>query len=301
MDLRDKAAQKQLPIPFIFKYFNVKPFYTNKGFRTGINILLDPLAEALNTIHKLPKYILVIPDKDLLAHLRWGNSGISIEIGAALHYLIKQHDIYIDRCRRLLSQKKPGALIEDGYPKLIWVRMLKRSQNIVDGKIFNFRGRFNSILEERLLDGNSDQHHIMSIDIQHDDFDVGGSLTTQGKATFWREVNRAVEKFDSDSITLRPRKYKPSQQAKPIVQKPTESCKFPTPPPTKRKHSSGESRHGPKYNKRHRSRSPRRTYHSTSRERSLTKSRSRRSSRSHSHSRRHGYHDKHHHHSHRRH
>ena len=95
-DLQDKASQKQQPVPFIFKYFNVRGFYTNKGVRSGINRLLDPLVEALNKYHKLPKYLLIVPDKDLMSQLNWDNN-ISISIGAAIHYIVKQTDILVDR------------------------------------------------------------------------------------------------------------------------------------------------------------------------------------------------------------
>ena len=131
---------KNLPVPYIFKNFNVNPSYTNKGFRTGINILVDPLVEALNTNHQLPKYILVTPDKDLLPHVKWGN-GVSVEIGAALHYVIKQHDIQVKRRRQSLMQKKPGAVLQDEFPKIVWVRMLKQLQNLIYNGVFNLRGR----------------------------------------------------------------------------------------------------------------------------------------------------------------
>ena len=267
LDLRDKAAQRNLPVPFIFKQFNIRAFYTNKGFRTGINILLDPLAEALNKYHKLLKYMLVVPDKDLLSHLKWDN-GISVEIGASLHYLVKQQDLYLQRRKRELAQKKPGALIADDYPKIIWIRMLKRPQNLVNGTVFTHRRKFNSILKERLLDGNAAVHHIMSIDIQQQDFDIGGNLTPGGKTTFWNEVNRAMQKFDADTITLRPRKYKPQiNQNMPKVMNPQEH-KLPSPPPRRGGHSHSRSTSCHKKSS-YRSRS--RSHHSKRRHRSSSR------------------------------
>ena len=42
------------------------------------------------------------------------------------------------------------------------------------------------------------------MDVQ--DFDLTGNLTIAGRTMFWKEVNKSLEKFDRDEITLRPRK-----------------------------------------------------------------------------------------------
>ena len=73
-------------------------------------------------------------------------------------------------------------------------------------EIFNLRGKFNSILEERLLDGNADNHHIMSIVVSPEHFDFSGTLTDAGKAGFWLEVDKAMHHFDIGEIKLQPRK-----------------------------------------------------------------------------------------------
>ena len=139
--------------------------------------------EALNQKHRLPKYILVIPECDVLKHITWG-SGVSILIGAALHYAIKHIDQYIDRRRSLLRERKPGALLSEEFPKIIWVRMLQRYGNTANEGIFALRGHFNSILEDRLMEGNVENHYIMSLEAQPNDFDCTGFLTAVGKSSF---------------------------------------------------------------------------------------------------------------------
>ena len=188
---------------------------------------MDPLAEVLNTYHQLPQYLLVVPDKDMLRHLQSGN-GISIVIGVVLHHIIKQHDIAMERCKVELLAKKLGALLpDDDIPKIVWIRMLKCPNNLIEGNVFSFRGKFNSILGNRLLDGKAANHYIMSIDGRFDEFDVTGNLLLSGKHTFWCEVTTALEKFDNKSIGLRPRKYLQ------LNSKSTESStsrRLPTPP-----------------------------------------------------------------------
>ena len=125
-------------------------------------------------------------------------------MGSTLHYLIKQMDMYIMRQKTDLKDKKPGALVQE-YPKIIWVHMIK-CPKLHNNAIFSLRGKFNSILEERLHDGDADNHHIMSIDVDLNEFDHQGNLTSYGKSLFWREVHRALKKFDRDQIKLKPRK-----------------------------------------------------------------------------------------------
>ena len=113
MQLPTKCETKGLKMKGIchisFANYNVSTFYTNKGLRNGINKLVDPLVEALNgKTKRLPKYILVIPDADILKDIDW-DEGISIIIGAALHYVIKEHDKLIGRRRDILKEKKPGC------------------------------------------------------------------------------------------------------------------------------------------------------------------------------------------------
>ena len=52
-------------------------------------------------------------------------------------------------------------------------------------------------------------HRIMSIDVNLDEFDRLGNLTSIGKDNFWKEVDRAIKKFDRGSIKLLPRKFQP--------------------------------------------------------------------------------------------
>ena len=182
-------------------------------------------------------------------------------LGLTLHYIIKQFDLFIDRRQTDLLDKKPGAAAEE-LPKLIWVRMLKRPSN-TGVSIFELRNKFNSILEEHLLDGRAEDHHIMSIEVNLTEYDLQGNLTSIGKELFWKEVDRAMRKFDRKQIPLHPRKYVPAElknntvddeakiEIKSVVKK-----KLPTPPLRQKKHDSSHyeedlSRKPRKYKRRH--------------------------------------------------
>ena len=274
--------------PYIFKNFNVRGYYVTSGITNIICRVIHALVEALNERAKMPKYVLVVADKDYLdcILMKFGNEGISMMLGATLHASILQIDQFFKRRHTDLQDKKPGAVIGSNYPKIIWVRMLKRPVELTK-QVFTLRGKFNTILEECLHDGKKDDHLIMSIEVQTQDFDVSGGLTRAGQAIFWKEVIKAMEKLDTDKISLKPRKMNQTGQA--------ENAQSQEPPPKKisthreREHSPKPKKHWSPYRKQ-----PSRNY---SRERSPHRRSS--NTRGHHHFQEYSRHDGRRHHSHR--
>ena len=89
--------------------------------------------------------------------------------------------------------------------------MLKRPERIMSGtcvKVLPMRNKFNAALEECVATLN-DSFHLVSIEVHEADFDLSGGLTSFGKTTFWKELNRGLKKFDKGEITLKP--CKPSK------------------------------------------------------------------------------------------
>ena len=235
--LRRSWAKKKPPVKmYIFQEFNISSHFATSGISNIINRFLNAFVEALNTCARLPKYILVIPDGDIASRF-CKEPNPSIMMGAALHTIIKNMDIYIHRRQLDLIDKKPGAAIEDNFPRIIWVRMLKRP-TYVGGEKFTLRGKFNTILEERLGDGLADTHRIMSIDVSTENFNHVGGLTAEGEKMFWKEVNSAIKKVNVNAITLLPRKPQ-HQQTKEKNMEPQHKRKLPTPPP--RAHSKDQN------------------------------------------------------------
>ena len=122
---RKAALKRNKSPPYLFDHFNVRSFYKCAGAK-GVNRMLYPLVEALNEHPKLPKYIIFFPDKDIIDSLHCQKIESALVMGSTLHYLIWQVDMFIDRRRQDIADKKPGALLQEGYPQVIWVRMLRR-------------------------------------------------------------------------------------------------------------------------------------------------------------------------------
>ena len=109
--------QSQRPVKmFLHNNFNVKTFYSNLATR-GLNRLLYPFTEALNSCYKLPRFIIVVPDKDMITRIPTFRS--SLTMGECLADLINRMSVLIQRRRQDLGDKRPGALAPDDHPTII--------------------------------------------------------------------------------------------------------------------------------------------------------------------------------------
>ena len=254
--IKAKAIASKQCMLYIFQYFNMKDFYAKFQVR-GLNKLINPIIDALNEEEPqhLLKVIVMVPDKDILESLV---NTTAFTIGAAIYYLLKQINITVECRKQDLLDKRPGAL-NPNNPTFIWVRMLRCPHNIISEKskaLFALRGKFNSILEERLAEDGSGMHHLISIEINDENFDFTGCITSAGKSIFWRELDRGLSKFDKGEITLKPRKphtAMPQQIVRSFIQSVVHWAnhpnvrdngmrKLPT-PPMRRSRSSSRGRH----------------------------------------------------------
>ena len=101
--------------------FNVLLFnasWSTRGLVKFINLLVD----ALNEKHRLPKYILVLLDVDVIKSVKdirinskedeQPHDCLSVAIGGCLHYITKQYDQLINRQIHDLTNKKMGASLQ---------------------------------------------------------------------------------------------------------------------------------------------------------------------------------------------
>ena len=118
-------------MPYIYQQYNVRDYHAGTRY-SGISCMIYPLVQALNENHRLPKYIFMLPDKDILTTLHSHNINAALVMSSTVHYLIKQIDQLLERRRQDLEAKKPGALMKQDTV-IIWVRMLKRPESIKHG------------------------------------------------------------------------------------------------------------------------------------------------------------------------
>ena len=77
-----KTSADSQQSPYVYQQFLIKPFYqTGMGSAPGtVHKLYNSLVEAFNKSHKLPHYILMVPDRDIILQLDYFAPGIGFII-----------------------------------------------------------------------------------------------------------------------------------------------------------------------------------------------------------------------------
>ena len=149
-ELKDKAVRADKPTPFIYERFNVFHFYRSSLTHNAYIRMLNSFVDALNRRPHLPKYILLVPDKDLLEAIDFFNFGITKILGTCLNWLAKQFERMLESRHENIFKKCPGALrLEE--TKLIWVKMICRPQvkpSDARFKVLATRAKLNNTLDD---------------------------------------------------------------------------------------------------------------------------------------------------------
>ena len=201
-----QGDRKKIP-PYIYENYNTLPFY--KSFSSGVTStaahMINTLIEALNTREWLPRFVVVIPDKDLLKDIEVYEFAASKVIQDLVAWTIRQMNMLIRRKCAALLEKCPGAVFGD--TKVILVRMMRRywkyERDSKIDRVLSLRAKCNDALNEAAIKNDL---HILTIDSCNsaDHFDQHGNLSTKGKNAFWYEMDELLERFDKGGIKLLP-------------------------------------------------------------------------------------------------
>ena len=224
-DLHNSLREAKHPIPYMYDYYSItyltehQPTYNNNNTLARI---VNTLAKGLNEQPRVPRFILVIPDIDILRFINHFGFGVSQIIGKCLNCLIKNIDIIIESCKDDLRCRKPGAL-HSSEPKLVWMKIFEQP-NMKENQFCHVQEKFNNILENIL--STKKNHYIMDISLHisfpANFFPRSSILNTRGKDVFWLETDRMLEEFDYNKNLMIPtvkeeHQYKPSEQVQPLM------------------------------------------------------------------------------------
>ena len=175
------------------------------NMRSVLAKILNSTAEGLNNKPKLPRYVLIMLDKDLIEYFNYYEYSMGDMLTDTLKWLVKELMKQFDIRRDDLRTKRPGAIGVATEPRLIWIAMIVRPQ--IDGpmsKIFAARSKYNRVLEDVLSEFK--YNHIMYLDTmkQANLFDSQGRLTAAGKTEMWNDVNHQIHLFDHEEWNLKP-------------------------------------------------------------------------------------------------
>ena len=107
--MKNQAVQLNRRQPYLHEYYNVETFTYNGngGLRSVLARINNAIVYALNNDEKLPRYIMLIPDKDLIevAVKEHHDCGLKGMLGYFLDWLLKNININIETCKQDLYSK----------------------------------------------------------------------------------------------------------------------------------------------------------------------------------------------------
>ena len=206
--MRDQAAANNKTPPYLYEYYNVEGFWVlpTTGIHRSIAHILNSFIEALNMGRWLPRFLIVIIDKDIIEDVDMYDYGATKELYENVKWLIRQIDILIQRKKAEILNVRPGALYSTD-PKLILVTMIHRPLQFPTGsqmgKVVTLRAKFNNSLNEVAAEYD---YSILSIDSCDSEchFDLLRKLNHLGQYTFWKQLNYLLQLFNKKKIYLLP-------------------------------------------------------------------------------------------------
>ena len=185
--------------PYTLDYYNPKGFYysSSSWLESATSRILNKLIDALNKNDRLPKYILIFPDMDIIADLKKFDFGTANILANITNWLMRQCDVLVRRKKLQITERKPGAII-DNHPTLIYVKMIRQPERYPQGSklanICKLRTKFNDILNEG---ARKEGHKIISLKSCYtmDDFDHSGNLTSRAKSAIWHEIDDIIDRY----------------------------------------------------------------------------------------------------------
>ena len=209
--MRSKARVAKKNPPYLYEYYNVFGYYSTKssGTRHTIGRILNTLIVGLNTRDRLPCYVVLMLDKDLIDDINVFGDEAEDEIVECIGWLFRQIEMYLHHRRQEIIAKKLGA-VYGSDPKIIVVNMLRHPlrfpRESCTSAIMGLCVMFNSIMNDAAEHFGFNCLYVEGCNTETL-YDCTGNLNDYGKVTFWCEVNDLIEKFDSDKVKLKPKKY----------------------------------------------------------------------------------------------
>ena len=192
-------------MPYIYQYYNIRRFTIDLFSKTANMManVVNALIEAINEKTKLLRFVVVVPDADILRFINFFSTCVSMITGKCLNWIINCMERIIDARKNEFRKKKPGS-IAPNEPKIIWVKMLDRP-NKEFNDLLSVRDKYNSILEDLL--STRCNHYIMDVneEVCHPlHYTFHNTLNDRGKNVFWEIIDCQIEEFDYHKAILRP-------------------------------------------------------------------------------------------------
>ena len=126
--MRQQATLTKKAPPFLFAHYNVDTMVTPpmSNVQSVLARIYNAFIKALNENHHLPRYVIILLDKDIIVYIDHFDFSISKTIEDVLKWLLININQAIETRKQDLLGKRPGAISSLSEPRLIWVQMVKR-------------------------------------------------------------------------------------------------------------------------------------------------------------------------------
>ena len=192
---------------YIIDFYNVRAIYNSAASVSFVATrMLNALTETINTLHTLPKFLIIVLDKDILGNIDLYTKHVDKHISEMTCCFVRQINTIVRRKRVDLLAKKPGAV--SGYcTTIIFLRMIRRVGSFhEDSKMYqvnSFRHRFNDCLNDAVA---KISQRILTVNScnAYEHFDRGGRLSPAGCMIFWKELDDLIDRYERNKVKLLP-------------------------------------------------------------------------------------------------
>ena len=180
---------------YVRAHYDVTGFSSVQNLNTSlISRLRNSIVEAINKQTTFPKAIVIVLENDLINDTKHLKPGFSTIVGKLLEWIANQlHRIIIAH-----KEKLPSKCRKFKYPTILWVALPNHTEW---GSLNEFRVKYNNSLQS-----------VVSLfremeELQLEDWDYGDlslftwrNLNAKGLATYWQQVDAAIEKWDKQQM-----------------------------------------------------------------------------------------------------
>ena len=199
--IKTEAITSKSKIPYVYETYNVFCFAANplSHVRNALARLTNALIKALNDHNQLPRFILVVPNNDLLEYIRSYKGGITTLTGVAINWIANQMIRGILAKKEALKKVRPGS-VTPYEPKIVWVKMLEIPDNLYT---FTAAQKFNKVIEKILVE--KENHYLIDLHTKMNNhvYFNKSNLNGAGQVHFWKSIDDAIEDFDFHRVLLK--------------------------------------------------------------------------------------------------
>ena len=190
MDNKQQAKKDKINYvtPYLLQFFNIKLIQKSDDVTNNLALscTLNALIEAVNAGNmRLPKYIIVAMDRDILDDIDVGDPDAERMLPILVTWFVRQINTVLRRKCMDLLEKRPGA-ISGCLTKVIYVRMLRpigkfdKHTMLVNG----LRSKFNDALNDAVA---KIEEYMLTVSSYHqcEHYDHKGRLSEKGKKSIF--------------------------------------------------------------------------------------------------------------------